>query len=482
LAVASAAFQAGITLSVGVPYFVVCSFNGSKGSFVTVNVLTGQIYTTTTSTARTIGTTTAGAYQIGAIASSGDSPLSYIHAAMYSAGYLSLQQLLAWAQSPWDFWYPPTAFDALLSMLRGSSAGFPVTATVLAAIEAAASPRPILISPVEPSASLAPNMPAPDEFAGAVGLTTVAPEESAASVFAREGALAELASGARLTAPSPIEWSGTAATVIGTVNSPIEFGAGVKLSILSPADSGASLRGSIAVPTAGSASLAPTEQVDIEWTGTAATIIGTVNSPIEFGSRTASRVSATVEIGHGVVVNIRAPVEWWGTVANWELTQRFGSAFWPVIYGAIVAATAPGAVFPIVSYGIVAPSGMSPMSQQLSDFPNMVASIQAQTLWIDFGKFLPSGVALSGAPTLSIANGSYSAAKDSSPSSRLTAGPSIGTISTALGGTGLTNTALLFQLSNLQPNVTYLLTYACGRSDGTDVVAGFNHVYAQPPG
>jgi hypothetical protein len=112
----------------------------------------------------------------------------------------------------------------------------------------------------------------------------------------------------------------------------------------------------------------------------------------------------------------------------------------------------------------------------------MVAGLQAQTLWVDFGKFLPSGVALSGAPTLSIANGSYSAGKDSSPSSRLTGGPTIGTISTALGGTGLTNTALLFQLSDLQPNVTYLLTYACGRSDGSDVVAGFNHVYAQSPG
>jgi hypothetical protein len=227
---------------------------------------------------------------------------------------MSPAQLLTWAQAPWDFWYPPTAFDTMLSMLRGSSQGYSVTASILAAIEAGASLmasmaaaeesnvslRPVLFSPVEPSASLASNTLAPHEFAGAAGSTTAAPENSAASFFARASAILEPASGARVTARAPIDFQAALKSLAGA---PIAFAAAAKSSLLDPADFGVSLRGSIAVPTTSSALFALTDRIVVEWAGTAASVIATIGSPIE--------------IGHGVAARIFAPLEWWGSLANW---------------------------------------------------------------------------------------------------------------------------------------------------------------------
>ena len=140
-----------------------------------------------------------------------------------------------------------------------------------------------------------------------------------------------------------------------------------------------------------------------------------------------------------------------------------------------------GAAIPSTIYGVVPPKTWRPTVQQLCDFPDVVAGLQAQTVWIDFGSFLPPGVALSGTPTVTVSVYQYSAAQDASPASRLTEGPAIGTALANVGGTAHPNTTIFFQLSDLLANVTYLLTYSCARNDGSDEVAGYNHITARAP-
>ncbi len=172
--------------------------------------------------------------------------------------------------------------------------------------------------------------------------------------------------------------------------------------------------------------------------------------------------------------------------AAWALrlipTERYGASFPALIYGALYPKTVYGASFPSLVYGVTAPPGGNPFMQALCDLPNIVAGVQDQTCWVDFGKFLNPGgsgsVALAGTPTITVSTVKPGA--DPAPQSHLTAGPTIGTVSTALGGSGLTNCAILFQLSDLLA-VKYLLVYACGRSDGSDIVAAFNHVTGQAP-
>ena len=142
--------SSGITLAQNQPYFVACSIKANAQNYIAVNLLTGQI-TTATATAAIAFTAPSSTWQIG---SSYAAPDAEVAAVMYSLQFMSAPQLLVWALAPWDFWYPPTAFDAMLSKLRGSSAGFSVTATVLAAFEAAASPRTSIIVAEENEASL----------------------------------------------------------------------------------------------------------------------------------------------------------------------------------------------------------------------------------------------------------------------------------------------------------------------------------------
>ncbi len=102
------------------------------------------------------------------------------------------------------------------------------------------------------------------------------------------------------------------------------------------------------------------------------------------------------------------------------------------------------------------------------DLP-VVAPAQVQTCAVDFGYFLPPGVRLHGVPVLSM---SVRIGTDATPSSRINSGPIVGTVSTALGGTGLANTAILFQVHNCLDGVTYLIELYCDRSDG-DVAEGW---------
>lgn len=90
----------GPTLAASTPYFIVGSaYTGAAFSMVVVNLLTGQIFVTSGTTATTFSTTTLTPYYYG-----GCSNIVWA-AGMYAPVFMPLQQLMAWAQDPWSFWY-----------------------------------------------------------------------------------------------------------------------------------------------------------------------------------------------------------------------------------------------------------------------------------------------------------------------------------------------------------------------------------------
>ena len=113
----------------------------------------------------------------------------------------------------------------------------------------------------------------------------------------------------------------------------------------------------------------------------------------------------------------------------------------------------------------------------LMSLPPIDAVIQKQTIALDFGQFLPSGVVLTGTPTVTL---SVVSGVDATPSSRLSGLPKIGTVAPQQGGSGVANTAILQQLVGLLGGVTYLVTAYCTRSDG-DIASGYCHVAGVAP-
>jgi hypothetical protein len=114
-------YTSGITLSLNTPYFVAVSVRNNSGNlagnFVVINLLTGQIFTATlTGTSRILQASTFN-WGIGGNTLNSRSGVQ-IAAVMYSVGYLSLQQLLLWAQAPWDFWYPPKNQQLIFMALK----------------------------------------------------------------------------------------------------------------------------------------------------------------------------------------------------------------------------------------------------------------------------------------------------------------------------------------------------------------------------
>lgn len=110
------------TLSVNVPYFLVGSISVASGILsingLLVNLLSGEVKSL-------IGTRTVNAFipsGVFQVMNNGNNPSWQLAASMCSATFLSLPQLLQWAKSPWDFWYPPTVENLLFSSLRASIA------------------------------------------------------------------------------------------------------------------------------------------------------------------------------------------------------------------------------------------------------------------------------------------------------------------------------------------------------------------------
>lgn len=115
---------------------------------------------------------------------------------------------------------------------------------------------------------------------------------------------------------------------------------------------------------------------------------------------------------------------------------------------------------------------------QIPDFRAPVAPSQVQTCAIDFGNFLPSGVTLSGTPSLNV---TVSKGYSSDPNNIINGSPTIGSVSADEGGTGLNNTAVLFQVKGCEAGLIYTIEVTCARSDNSDIVEGWTHLTCIAP-
>jgi hypothetical protein len=99
------------TLSVGVPYFVVVTALGnataSSGiiNFFAENLNTGQVSSNTITGVNFNLLNTVPTIDVGSDGTAGFSNCT-IAAIMYSQNYMSMKQVVQWAQDPWSFWYP----------------------------------------------------------------------------------------------------------------------------------------------------------------------------------------------------------------------------------------------------------------------------------------------------------------------------------------------------------------------------------------
>ena len=103
----------------GTPIFFAMSMNGTKVVQVLTNLATGQI--TTASNSSTSFNAHDGTVIWGAGNNLGLQFTYGIAAQMYSTQFLSLPQLVEWAQAPWDFWYPPAVSNLIMSELAKPS-------------------------------------------------------------------------------------------------------------------------------------------------------------------------------------------------------------------------------------------------------------------------------------------------------------------------------------------------------------------------
>jgi hypothetical protein len=109
------------SLSNNVPYFIASSaLSSSTVNHVATNLLTGQVFSTATSTGASLGASSSSP-RIGEDFGSGHFAAGYIAAAMMSVSFMPMAKLLAWAADPWAFWYPRTLFHSF-DWLRGSIA------------------------------------------------------------------------------------------------------------------------------------------------------------------------------------------------------------------------------------------------------------------------------------------------------------------------------------------------------------------------
>ena len=144
-------------------------------------------------------------------------------------------------------------------------------------------------------------------------------------------------------------------------------------------------------------------------------------------------------------------------------TRAFVRQVFQWLYTGVASSSEYALRVPLLCYTAVLPSYSGDDVPKIIPPLPSVASLQVQTCAIDFGVFLPSGVTLTGTPTVNLGVNSGS---DASPQSRLSSPPSIGTVPTSRGGTGIPNTAVIFQISGCLNGVTYTVEVVCPRSDG----------------
>lgn len=106
-----------------IPYFLAASASSTQAAgasatvvnFLLLNLLTGQVQTSTATAAKLTPAAASGTITICQSAAL----MGQVAAAMFAPSFMSLPALLQWAQSPWDFWYPPTVENAIFGALGG---------------------------------------------------------------------------------------------------------------------------------------------------------------------------------------------------------------------------------------------------------------------------------------------------------------------------------------------------------------------------
>lgn len=107
----------------GATYFVVVSVQSATNYNIVVRRLdNGQVWAVTATTALSFiaGDTT---LYIGNRGTNARQTLGAIMATMHNINYMTLPQMVQWAQDPWSFWYPQT-FDLLQAVTIPSLAGY----------------------------------------------------------------------------------------------------------------------------------------------------------------------------------------------------------------------------------------------------------------------------------------------------------------------------------------------------------------------
>lgn len=115
------------------------------------------------------------------------------------------------------------------------------------------------------------------------------------------------------------------------------------------------------------------------------------------------------------------------------------------------------------------------MTVPFNDFPDMVGGVEVDAgLTWDFK--LPTGVTLTGTPTVTVTVYSHSGVTDSDPQSRLISKA----VGTAVNGT--TNCAVVAKFGPGTSGVRYLFTVSCATTPSNGVAACFNKVLCRAPG
>jgi len=122
-------YSAGYALALNTPYFVAVSFSGTSCNVVLLNLKTGVVLYKNITIVIPTGTFS-GSMALGNYSAHLASLLGNLGPCMGATCFLSLPQLIQWAQTPWDFWYPRTFDGIFLSGLKKAvpahfSRGFP---------------------------------------------------------------------------------------------------------------------------------------------------------------------------------------------------------------------------------------------------------------------------------------------------------------------------------------------------------------------
>ncbi len=118
--------QSSLSMPNNVPCFIGASYNGAVANFIIANITPGggiaggAVVTQAVSSVKTIGSNVKTVF--GGFGALGNNSDCWIAAIMYSENkYLTIPQLEQWAAAPWDFWYPPSQQNLLLSSAANSA-------------------------------------------------------------------------------------------------------------------------------------------------------------------------------------------------------------------------------------------------------------------------------------------------------------------------------------------------------------------------